>query len=237
MRMAMGRGDNAYRANPRFDQEPHSTNVRCVHEGRNRRTKRRSTEQGGEAAVRFRSRKLLLGVAAAMAVVVPAGFAWGCVALVSFRTTGPGVVQPGGTVEVFGGEFAQGKPVHIRLDSPDGPILYTHPDPRPSTMTSRFTVQVPIPQNVPSGPHVLVATQEHYDMNVGIPARAAIYVNSSPPVAPTPEERPTSLSVSSGPSAARYVLIGLAVAGGGLLLAAVARAIASRRPSPGPPTA
>ena len=170
---------------------------------------------------------------AAVAVVIPAGLVWGCVALVAFRTTGSGVVQPGGTVEVFGGEFARGKPVHIRLDSPAGPILYTHESPQPSTMTSQFTVQVPIPQDVSPGPHVLVATQEHYDMNVGIPARAAIYVNSSPPAAPTPEERSTSLSVSSGPSAVSYVLIGLAVAAGGLLVAGAASVLAARRPSPG----
>ncbi len=185
--------------------------------------------------MRLVSRKLSLGLVAAVAVVVSAGLAWGCVALVAFRTNGSGTVQPGGTVEVFGGEFARGKPVHIRLDSPDGRILYTHQDPQPSTMTSQFTVQVPIPQDISPGPHVLVATQEHYDMNVGIPARAAIYVNSSPPVAPTPQERPTSLSVSSGPSAMSYVLIGLAVAAGGLLLAAAASAIASRRTSPGQP--
>ena len=184
--------------------------------------------------MRFVSRKLIFGMAAAIVVVFSAGLAWGCVALVGFRTTGSGVVQPGGTVEVFGSEFAEGKPVQIRLDSLTGPILYTQPDPvttpGSSTMTSRFTAQVPIPQNVSAGAHVLLATQEHYDMNVGIPARAAIYVNSSPPAAPTPEVRPTSLSVSSGPGAARYVLVGLAVAVGGLLVAGAARAFASRGP-------
>ena len=185
--------------------------------------------------MRFSSRKkLTLGMALALALVVPAGLAWGCVALVGFRTTGNGVVQPGGTVEVFGGEFASRKPVHIRLDSPDGPILYTHADPQPSTMTSQFTVQVPIPQDVSPGPHVLVATQEHYDMNVGIPARAAIYVNASPP-ASVPVERPTALSESSGPSAGSYLLIALGVAAGGLLLAAGASLLASRRRSPGEP--
>ncbi len=167
-------------------------------------------------------------------VVVPAGIAWGCVALVAFRTTGSGNVQPGGTVEVFGGEFAQGQPVHIRLDAVDGPILYTHPDPQPSTMTSQFTVQVPIPADISPGEHVLIATQEHYDMNVGIPARAAIYVNTSPPVAPLPVDRPAALTVGEGPSTARYILIGLGVAAAGLLLAAVASMIAARRPSPGP---
>lgn len=185
----------------------------------------------GGSAVKFASRKLVLGMVAVLAVLVPAGLASGCVALVAFRTNGSGVVQPGGMVEVFGGEFARGKPVHIRLDSPDGPILYTHADPQPSTMTSQFTVQVPIPANTSPGPHVLVATQEHYDMNVGIPARAAIHVSSSPPIAPTPEARPTTLSVSSGPSAMSYILIVLGVAGAALLVAAVARAIASRRPS------
>jgi hypothetical protein len=185
--------------------------------------------------VRFSSRRLALGMSVAMAIVIPAGLAWGCVALVAFRVNGPGVVQPGGTVEVFGGEFASGEPVHIRLDAPDGPILYTHPDPQPSTMTSQFTVQVPIPANTPPGPHVLVATQDHYDMNVGIPARAAIHVNASPPAAPAPAERAAALSESDGPSAARYVLIALGVAAAGLFLAAVASMIAARRPAPGQP--
>ncbi len=183
--------------------------------------------------MRFASRrKLILVVVSALVVVIPAGLAWGCVGVVVFRTTGNDVVQPGGTVEVFGGEFARGKPVHIRLDSVDGPILYTHPDPRPSTMTSQFTVQIPIPQDISPGEHTLIATQEHYDMNVGIPARAAIYVNASPPVAPLPVDRAPALTVSDGPSAANYILIGLGVAAAGLLLAAVASKIAARRPSP-----
>jgi hypothetical protein len=183
--------------------------------------------------VRFSYRKLTLGIAAAVAVIVPASLAWACVALVSFKTTGNGVVQPGGTVEVFGGEFARGQAVHIRLDSPDGPILYTHPDPQPSTMTSQFTVQVPIPADITPGPHVLVATQDHYDMNVGIPARAAIYVSTSPPAAPTPEVRSAELAVEDAPSVASYLLIGLGVAAAGLLVAGVASFIVSRRPAPG----
>ncbi|MDQ3306104.1 MAG: hypothetical protein M3535_09030 [Actinomycetota bacterium] len=65
-------------------------------------------------------------------MLIPVGQAWACVALVAFRTTGSGIVEPGGTVEVFGGEFARGEPVDIRLDSPDGPILFTQPDPMPS---------------------------------------------------------------------------------------------------------
>ncbi len=184
--------------------------------------------------MRFASRKMMVAIASAAAVVVvSAGVAWACVALVAFRVNGSGVVQPGGTVEVFGGEFAARQPVHIRLDSPTGPILYTHPNPQPSTMTSQFTVQVPIPADISPGPHVLVATQEHYDMNVGIPARAAFHVNTSPPAAPIPVDRAVALSESDGPAVARYVLIALGVAAVGLVLAAVASMIAARRPASG----
>lgn len=173
-------------------------------------------------------------VAGAMAIVIPAGLAWSCVALVAFRVNGTGTVAPGGTVEVFVGEFASGIPVEIRLDSPDGPVLLTTPPPT-STMTGQFTGQVPIPADISAGPHLLVATQNHYDMNVGNTARAAFYVNASPPAAPTPQERATSLTVESESGAGGYVLIGLGVAAAGLLLAALASMIVSRRPSSGQP--
>lgn len=169
-----------------------------------------------------------------VAVLIPASLAWGCVVVAAIRVNGSSVVQPGGTVEVFGSDFARGKPVHFRLDSPEGQILQTEPNPQPSTMTSKITVQVPIPQDVSPGPHVLFATQEHYDMNVGIPARATINVgSSSPPAAPLPTDRAAALEVSDEPSAASYVLIGLGVAVLALLVAAAARAIAARPTSAG----
>ncbi|HEV2767425.1 MAG TPA: hypothetical protein VGV63_06950 [Acidimicrobiales bacterium] len=171
--------------------------------------------------------------ATALAVLIPAGLAWACVTVVAFRTTGPGTVEPGGTVEVFGADFARGEPVNIHLDSLDGPVLATVPSPMPSTMTSRFTVPVPIPADVSPGPHLLIATQDHYDMNVGIPARAAIYVDSSPPAELVPAQRATALTVSDGPSTASLLLIGLGVAAAGLLMAAGASMIAARRPARG----
>lgn len=171
-----------------------------------------------------------MGLVATVAVVVPAQIAWACVALVGFRVNGSGVVEPGGTVEVFGGSFASGETVEIRLDSPDGPVLAAPPLPE-STMTGQFTLQVPIPADITPGQHFLVATQEHYDMNVGNTARAAIHVSSSPPAEPTPEQRPTTLAVSDAPGPARYILIGLGVAGAGVLLAAGASKIAGRPPS------
>ena len=169
----------------------------------------------------------------AAAVGLPASLGWACVALVGFTINGSASVAPGGVVEVVGSEFARGKPVSIRLDSPTGPELASVASPEPSTMSSKFTLQVPIPADITPGRHILVATQDHYDMNVGnAAARAAFYVNTSPPVAPTPTERATSLAVSSGPSAAGFVLIGLGVAAAGLLVAAAASAMASRRAAP-----
>lgn len=185
--------------------------------------------------MRISSRKALPGLIAALAALIPAGIAWSCVALVGFKTVGTNVVQPGGTVHVMGTEFARGQPVDIRLDSPTGPILATHPDPQPGTMTSKFELQVPIPRDIRPGEHFLVATQEHYDMNVGIPARATIYVGTSAPAAPLPEVRATTLAVDDGPSVTNYILIALGVAGAGLLLAAVASFFAARRPVSGTP--
>lgn len=179
-------------------------------------------------------RSALSALVAGTTIVLAAGIAFACVALVGFRVVGDSQVEPGGTVEVFGNEFARGEPVHIRLDSPSGPILATHENPLPSTMTSRFTVEVPIPDDIAAGPHVLVATQDHYDMNVGIPARAAFYVGTSGPVAPTPEARSSALAVEDGPSAGGYVFLGLGVAALGLVLAGVASAVASRKPTGAP---
>jgi hypothetical protein len=183
--------------------------------------------------VRFSRRKCVLGTLVTGAVVIPASIAWACVGLVVFTTTESATVRPGGTVEVFGGEFAKDQPVDVHLDSADGPVLATFPAPQPSTMTSRFTLDVPIPEDIAPGEHLLVATQEHYDMNGGIPARAVIYVGDSQPAEPsTPAERPTSILASSGPSTGSLVLIVAITAGAALLLAGMARAAAARRPSP-----
>ncbi|MBW3547470.1 MAG: hypothetical protein KY452_04940, partial [Actinobacteria bacterium] len=119
-------------------------------------------------------------------------------------------------------------------DSPDGPVLATFPDPQPSSMTSRFTLDVPIPEDISTGEHLLVATQEHHDHNGGIPARAAIYVNAAEASLPTTEERPTSVVASSGPGVASLVLIGLGATAVALLLAAAASAVAARGSSPAP---
>jgi hypothetical protein len=166
-----------------------------------------------------------------MAVVVPAGLAWACVAVMSL-TTVSNTVQPGGTVTILGREFAQGAPVEIHLDSPGGPLLTTAPPP-PTTMTSRFTWDVPIPANTPYGQHLLFAVQNYHNMNAAVP-RSVIYVGTLPPAAAGPAARAASLAGGSGPRAASLVLLGLGVAALGLLAAgAWNMAAGGRRPEGG----
>ncbi len=176
----------------------------------------------------IRGRWRWAGLVAAMGVVVPAGLAWACVAVVSLTTVSP-TVQPGGTVTVIGREFAQGAPVEIHLDSPTGPLLTTAPPPT-TTMTSKFSWDVPIPADVPYGDHVLFAVQNYHNMNASVP-RSAIYVGVPPPAPTGPAPRPATLTVGSGPSGVSLVLLGLGVAAAGLILAGLWNLAASGRRS------
>jgi hypothetical protein len=178
------------------------------------------------------SRRIACALAVAMAILVPAGVAWSCVAVVSL-TTNTKTVQPGGTLSVTGREFASRVPVDIHLDSPTGPVLATFPDPQPNVMTSKFTIDVQVPANITAGEHFLVATQNHHDMNSGQPARAVFYVSAAPPTTAIPV-RPVGLVEDSGPSPAVLILITLGVAVVGLLIAGVIAASISRRGGGGP---
>jgi hypothetical protein len=172
-------------------------------------------------------RRWIVAVTATLAALVPVGLAWACVGLMSL-TVSASSVQPGGSVTVFGREFAQGAPVEIHLDSTTGPVLATAPAPT-DTMTSQFKVTVTIPASVPSGPHVLVATQAYHYMNSGAPARATVYVGTPAPAPAGPAARPANVIVDKAPSGASLALIALAVAAVGLVLAASINLAASRR--------
>lgn len=163
----------------------------------------------------------------AVAIGIPAGLAWACVAVFSLTTDSPNV-QPGGTVMVTGKAFAEGSPVDIHLDSSTGPVLATAPAPA-ETMTSVFTIPVVIPANVSKGEHMLVATQEYHYMNSGSPARALLFVGTdAPPVAGAPARR-AGLTVESGPGLSILILIALGVAVGGVLLTGGISAFATTR--------
>ncbi len=175
-------------------------------------------------------RRVVVGMVAAVAVLVPAGLASACVALISLITEN-NRVQPGGTVTVIGREFAQGAPVDIHLDSPTGPVLATAPPPD-TTMTSQWRLDVPIPADIRPGPHVLVATQNYHNMNGGSSARVQIHVGTSAPVIGPSQgaARPAQRLTDSGPSATSLILVGLGAAAAGLLLAGLWYVAASRRP-------
>ena len=161
-------------------------------------------------------RRLMLGTVAVLGVLIPASWAWACVAPVSL-TTANNQVQPGGTIKVIGREMAPGAPVEIRLDAVDGPILTTLTG-QVGGMTAKWETDVTIPANTPYGKHVLYAVQNYRNMNAVIP-KAAIYVGTQPDPAPVPESRPRSLDVGSGPSGLSLVLLALGVAAAGLLIA------------------
>jgi hypothetical protein len=169
---------------------------------------------------------LAIAMVAATTILVPAGMAWACMAVVSL-TLNTSTVQPGGTLTVTGREFAAKVPILIHLDSATGPVLVTVPGPN-TTMTSVFTAMVTVPSNISSGPHILLAQQDQHDMNSGQPARAVFYVGTSAPAPATAAARPLTLAASSGPSGSTLVVIGLAVAGAALLVAGVGIFLASR---------
>ncbi len=143
-------------------------------------------------------------------------------------TVSSSTVQPGGSVTVIGKEFAQGAPVAIHLDSPTGPLLTTVPAPT-DTMTSQFKVAVTIPASVPTGEHTVVATENYHYMNAGAPARATLYVGTPAPGPSGPAARPANVIADKAPSGATLVLIALAVAALGLVVAASLNLAAGRR--------
>lgn len=172
-------------------------------------------------------RRWVFAVATAAAVLVPAALAMACVGVASLVVDSSPRVDPGGTVKLTARSFADGVPLDIRLNSLTGPVLLTVPGPD-STMNSSITFDVPIPTDISDGPHVLLASQDHHDMNVGQPARALIHVNAAPPARPYPPERPEGLVATTGPTVPTLALIATAVAVGGLLLAGLGSRVAAR---------
>ena len=176
--------------------------------------------------------RLGLGVAAAAVatMMVPAAIAFACIGVVGLSTS-PSVVQPGGSVTVTGKDFVNDKPVVLHLDSVDGPVIYTVPKSTGDVMTSNFSVTFQLPSTVSNGAHVLVATQDEHDMNGGNPARAALYVGTTPGNA-NPAARPATAIIDNGPGIGGLTLIALAAMAFALLLFIVYAALAGRRQVP-----
>ena len=176
-------------------------------------------------------RRLALGSVAALTLLVPTSWAWACVAPMSL-TTEKNTVQPGGTIKVIGRETGPGAPIEIRLDAPNGRLLTTVRD-QVGGMTAKWEWDVPIPTDIQYGTHVLYAVQNFRNMNAVVP-RVTIYVGVEPPAKTGPETRPVSLDVGSGPSAMSLVLLGLGVAGAGLLVVGGLTVLAGSKKGPQP---
>jgi hypothetical protein len=160
-------------------------------------------------------RRLAVGSVAALAVMIPASLAWACVAPMALVTLN-NTAQPGGIIRVQGRETGPGAPIEIRLDAPNGRLLTTV-EGQPGGMTAKWEWDVPIPTDIQYGVHTLYAVQNFRNMNAVVP-RVTIYIGVQPPPKAGPEARPASLDVGSGPSGASLALVGLGVAGAGLLI-------------------
>lgn len=178
-------------------------------------------------------RGAIFGSAVAGAILLSvAATAWACVPFASLKVT-PETVEPGQEVTVTGAHFNIVMPVVIHLDGLDGRVLaqVMANSPQPSF----FIVSVVIPADVPSGSHVLVATQDPPPwggLTWGVPARALVTVGHPTSPAPSPPAPAGAVHLnrqSVGWSA--LVLVALGVTGIALLGFGVVAAVASGRRS------
>ncbi|HVM03045.1 MAG TPA: hypothetical protein VM263_10285 [Acidimicrobiales bacterium] len=174
-------------------------------------------------------------------VLGAAAQAWGCASLALVEID-PKVVQPGQEVAVKVTFVNKDKPVELRWNALNGPLLATI---EPGTFTEglhgnwRFASgAITIPANATSGNYLLIANQEAVQgtNTWGIPARTLVQVSSagSPvvgqPVGPAPEVRPESLVAEQSVGGGEPLLVGLGAAGISMLLAGLGIVVlASRR--------
>ncbi|MBV8528916.1 MAG: hypothetical protein JOZ75_11410 [Candidatus Dormibacteraeota bacterium] len=166
---------------------------------------------------------------AVAAALLPVAAVYACIGVVGLSTS-PTSVQPGGSVTVNGKDFAPEVPIELHLDSLSAPVFFTIPAFKGDSMTSTFSVTVPIPSTVSTGRHVIIASQTERDMNSGNPARAVLYVGTPAANQPAVSSRPATASVDNGPGIGGLALIALAAAAFGLFVFALIGVMAGRRP-------
>ena len=171
----------------------------------------------------------LAAAGAALASVAIGASAWGCASVASLDFT-PGVAAPGSQVEVLVTFTNKDKPVDLRWDSVNGPVLATI---EPATFTEglhgnwRFAKgTITVPENATAGPHIVVASQEAVAGTAtwGMPARGLLQVSGagSPvigaPTGSTATGRPLELVSEESVGAGELALVGLGAAGITLLV-------------------
>lgn len=173
-------------------------------------------------------RRLTVGaLLALMAALLYASNAWACIFLAGI-TTSTSSVQPGGSLTINGLSFGS-NPVELRLDSLTGtPLATATPDGQ-----GNFSQAVTIPQDVGTGPHIIVATEEAATADgsnsgsaQGVPARATIQIGAA---TATPATSPASpVQVASGVGVGTLILIAAAVACLGIFVGGLISLVASR---------
>lgn len=188
----------------------------------------------------FRHRRLVFvfaGIAAA--VLATASQAWPCASLAAVEIT-PGVVRPGQEADVKVTFVNKDKPVELRWNALNGPVLATI---EPSTFSEglhgnwRFANgKITIPGDARPGNYVLIANQEAVKgtNTWGIPARGLVQVSDGTPVlgqalGPPPAVRSDNLVSEKGVTAGDLLLVGLGAAGITMLVAGFGIVLAAGR--------
>lgn len=179
---------------------------------------------------------------AALVMLASAAGGWAC-ASVGAVDIDPGVVQPGQQAVVKVTFVSKDKPVELRWDALNGPVLATI---EPATFTEglhgnwRFANgTITIPADAKSGSHIVVASQEFVRGTAtwGMPARGLVQVGgpSAPvlgqQVGPAPAVRPATLVSEDSVSTGSLLLVGLGAAGLTMLIGGFAVILASARRS------
>lgn len=185
-------------------------------------------------------RSVLVAGGVFVAAVAAAASAWGCASVAALDFT-PGVAQPGSQVEVLVTFTNKDKPVELRWDAVNGPLLATI---EPATFTEglhgnwRFARgTITVPENATAGSHIVIASQEAAAGTAtwGMPARGLLQVSraGSPvvgaPVGPTATDRPVELVVDEAVGTGELLLVGLGAAGLTLLVGGMGLVLVTAR--------
>jgi len=184
---------------------------------------------------------ILGGVAALGAVLVATATAWACIAGPTLNLN-PSTVKPGQEVTLSGFSYNSERPIVVRFNALDGPILGTF-DPAPGRFgDNEFLVgKVTIPANTKPGSYVLIATQSAPDGSLAqVPVRALVTVTAdgSVPAVGAPAGQPElgrpvgPVRTESSVTTLSLLLVALGAATVAMLVVGVAVVAAGRRPRP-----
>lgn len=182
----------------------------------------------------------LAGAALAITIagITAGAVAWACVPVATLNVS-PGQARAGQEVTLTG-NFYNSKPVVVRFNALDGPVVGTiQPIPQPGGTSSVLNGRVAIPADAKPGNYTLIAFQEADVGRTtwGIPSRVLVTVvgDGGAPVSVAPmasnadTARPAGLAQGDEVSSGELALVGLGVAGAAMFVAGMAAFFAGRR--------